>query len=47
MVTAHGATWADTYAGWVQTILDSISKFMHAETVRVLNACKALAVPGA
>jgi len=51
MVTAHGANWAATFAGWVQTLLDAttsnaFSKFMHDETVRVLHDCMALAVPG-
>ena len=51
MVTEHGANWADTFAGWAQTILDStgsnaFSKFMCDETVRVLQDNKALAVPG-
>ena len=51
MVTEHGANWATTFAGWVQNLLDAtpsnaFSKFMHDETVRVLHASKALAVPG-
>ena len=51
MVTEHGADWADTFASWVQNLLDSpdsnaFSKFMHDETCRVLNDSKALAVPG-
>ena len=51
MATEHGADWAATFAGWVQNILDStdgnaFSKFMYDETVRVLHASKALAVPG-
>ena len=51
MVTEHGANWADTFAGWVQAILDgaglnAFSKFMCDETVRVLQDNKALAVPG-
>ena len=51
MVTEHGASWADTFAGWVQIILDCVgsnafSKFTCDETVRVLQDNKALAVPG-
>ena len=51
MATEHGADWAATFAGWVQNIFDStdanaFSKFMYDETVRVLHASKALAVPG-
>ena len=51
MVTQHGANWADTFAGWVQNLLNAtgsnaFSKFMYDETVRVLHDSKALAVPG-
>ena len=51
MVTAHGANWAAMLAGWVQNLLDAttsnaVSQFMYDETVRVLHACKALAVTG-
>ena len=52
MVAEHGANWANTFAGWMQTVLDStssnaFSKFMYDESVRVLKDNKALAVPGA
>lgn len=51
MVTQHGAHWAETFAGWIQNILDAtsstaFSEFMYGETVRVLQDSKALAVPG-
>ena len=51
MVAVHGTTWAETFAGWVQNILDdtaanAFSQCMHDETVRVLSSRKALAVPG-
>ena len=51
MVLEHKHHWAETFAGWVQKILDdpssnAFSKFMYNETVRVLNGRKALVVPG-
>ena len=53
MVEEHKGKWADTFAGWMQNIVDSpeanaFSAFMHAETNRVLRARvkNALAVPG-
>ena len=51
MVTQHGAHWAETFAAWIQNILDAtsstaFSEFMYGETVRVLQDSKTLAVPG-
>ena len=51
MLQEHKHHWAETFAGWVQKILDdpssnAFSKFMYNETVRVLHGRKALAVPG-
>ena len=52
MVTEYGKDWAETFAGWMQSILDSeasnaFSQFMYNETCRVLHESTALAVPGA
>ena len=53
MVEEHKGKWAETFAGWMQNIVDSpeanaFSAFMHAETNRVLRARvkNTLAVPG-
>ena len=51
MVAKHKANWAETFSGWVQTVVDdpasnAFSQFMYAETVRVLQTKKALSVPG-
>ena len=53
MVEEHKGKWADTFAGWMQHIVDSsetnaFSAFMHAETNRVLRerVKTALTVPG-
>ena len=53
MVEEHKCKWAETFAGWMQNIVDSpeanaFSAFMHAETNRVLRARvkNTLAVPG-
>lgn len=53
MVEEHKGQWADTFAGWMQNIVDSsetnaFSAFMHAESNRVLRkrVKNVLAVPG-
>ena len=53
MVEEHKGKWADTFAGWMQNIVDSsetnaFSAFMHAETNRVLRerVKNVLTVPG-
>ena len=51
MVAEHKAQWAETFAHWMQGIVNStegnaFSIFMHSETNRVLRDKKALAVPG-
>ena len=51
MVAEHKAQWAETFAQWMQGIVNStegnaFSIFMHSETNRVLRDTKALAVPG-
>ena len=53
MVEEHKGKWADTFAGWMQNIVDSsetnaFSAFMHAETNRVLRerVNNVLTVPG-
>ena len=51
MVAEHKAQWAETFAHWMQDIVNStegnaFSVFMHNETNRVLRDKKALAVPG-
>ena len=51
MVAEHKAQWAETFAHWMQGIVNStegnaFSIFMHSETNRVLRDTKALAVPG-
>ena len=51
MVNEHKGGWANTFAGWMQNILDSaesnsFSKFMYDETGRVFSDSTALAVPG-
>ena len=53
MVEEHKGKWAETFAGWMQDVLNSsetnaFSTFMHIETNRVLRDRfpKVLAVPG-
>ena len=51
MVAEHKAKWAETFAHWMQDIVNStegnaFNIFMHSETNRVLRDKKALAVPG-
>ena len=53
MVEEHKGKWAETFAGWMQSIVESsetnaFSAFMHAETNRVLRerVKSVLVVPG-
>ena len=51
MVHEYGAAWADTFAGWIQEVLDddrsnAFSLFVHSETKRVFKDLVALHVPG-
>ena len=51
MVTVHGATWASTFASWMQKLLNdedtaAFSQFMFSETRRVFKDLTALSVPG-
>ena len=51
MVTEHRANWAETFAGWVQKVMEAkatnaFSHFMYDETCRVFHEKAALAVPG-
>ena len=51
MVAEHRANWANTFACWVQNVLDSkttnaFSQFVYDETRRVFHDKTALAVPG-
>ena len=51
MVTAHGRSWASTFATWMQTVLhdecsNAFSTLVHNETCRVFPGMSALQVPG-
>ena len=51
MVGEHKANWSETFASWMQDVLNSSESnafltFMHKETNRVLRDSGALVVPG-
>ena len=51
MVSEYGAAWAETFAGWIQEVLDddrsnAFSLFVHSETKREFKDLVALHVPG-
>jgi hypothetical protein len=52
MVAQHGCDWAETFAKWMQTVLDdecsnAFSTFVYNETCRVFKNVAAIMVPGA